>query len=235
MRVLAIDTSSKVLGVAVLDEDGREVEFNHSFELRHASHLVPTIKKLLNFANLKLKDLDAYCISIGPGSFTGLRIGVSTVKALNIVYNKKIIAVPSLDVLAYNIPYTKATICVAIDAKKEKFYSCFYKYKGTVLKRLSTCKLMGLDELLKRVNKLKPAVLIGDGIEKIENREPKTQEPKKLETTSGIIFAKRQFWLPRAITTARIGLDMLKKGKVVKDADKLTPLYLHPRDVQCKK
>jgi len=227
MRVLAIDTSSKVLGVAVLDEDGREVEFNHSFELRHASHLIPTIKKLLDFANLKLKDLDAYCISIGPGSFTGLRIGVSTVKALNIVYNKKIIAVPSLDVLAYNIPYTKATICVAIDAKKEKFYSCFYKYKGTALKRFSTCKLMGLDELSERIQAARPIVLLGDGIDKLKTKD---QNPK-----SGIKITKQELWLPRAMTTARIGLEMLKKGKVVKDADKLTPLYLHPRDVQCRK
>jgi len=225
MRVLAIDTSSKVLGVAVLDEDGREVEFNHSFDLRHASHLVPTIKKLLNFANLKLKDLDAYCISIGPGSFTGLRIGVSTIKALRLVYNKKIIAVPSLDVLAYNVPYTKSKICVVVDAKKEKFYSSFYEYKKTTLRRLSTCKLMDLGELSEKIKAAKPVVVLGDGIDKLKIKK----QISKIKTT------REELWYPRAINTARVGLEMLKKGKVVKDVDKLTPAYLHPRDVQCKR
>ncbi|MBI4335953.1 MAG: tRNA (adenosine(37)-N6)-threonylcarbamoyltransferase complex dimerization subunit type 1 TsaB, partial [Candidatus Omnitrophica bacterium] len=148
MRVLAIDTSSKILGVAVLDEDSRSVEFNYNFQLRHASHLVPTIKEALKFSSLELKDMDAYCVSIGPGSFTGLRIGVSTVKAMVLAGKKKVIAVPSLDILARNIPYTEDTICVAVDAKKEKLYACFYEYKNGGTEKITKYLLIGYEELL---------------------------------------------------------------------------------------
>jgi len=231
MRILAIDTSSKVLGVAVLDEEGREIEFNYNFELRHTSHLIPTIKLLLKFAGgLELKDLDAYCLSIGPGSFTGLRIGVATIKALALVDKKKVVAVPSLDALAYNVPYTENKICVVCDAKKEKFYSCFYEYKNAVLRRISPYLLIGLSELSERIKKNQPLVLLGDGIKKIQIPNPKIQNLSKK-----VIFTDEKFWYPKAINTARIGIEMLKKGKVVKAVDDLVPLYLHPKDVQCRK
>jgi len=219
MRVLAIDTSSSVLGVAVLDENGQGAEFNFNLGLRHASHLVPTIKKVLGFADLGLKDIDAYCVSIGPGSFTGLRIGVSTIKALWLADKKKVVAVPTLDVLARNIPDTDSVICVVVDAKKEKFYVCFYAYKNTILKRLTPYLLIGNEELTAKIKKYKPAIFLGDGATKAQS------------TT----MLNSDFWYPRAINTAKIGLEMLKQGKLVKDVDALVPLYLHPRDVQCKK
>jgi len=240
MRVLAIETSSAVLGVAILDEDGRQAEFNYSFELRHTSHLIPTVNNLLKFSGRGLEDMDAYCISIGPGSFTGLRIGVSTIKALAATTGKKVAAVPSLDVLARNIPYTDDTICVVVDAKKEKLYACFYEYKKAGLRKISPYLLIGYDDLLKRLGKIKTGtLLVGDGTEKVTSQcgakrslpeGGRSQVPsKKLKTTNS------EFWYPSAINTARIGLDMLKDGKVVKDVDALVPVYLHPRDVQCKK
>ncbi len=229
MRVLAIDTSSRVLGVAVLDEDGREAELNYNFELRHTSHLIPTIKNVLKFAGLELKDIDAYCVSVGPGSFTGLRIGVSSIKALAFADKKKVIAVPSLDVLAYNISNTGDTICVIVDAKKEKLYACFYEYKTAVLKKISPALLIGYRDLLDRISKIKNDILlVGDGIEKLIAHSSELKASK-------IKIADKEFWWPRAINVARIGLKMLKKGDVVKKVDSLVPVYLHPRDVQCKK
>lgn len=230
MRVLAIETSSKVLGVAVLDDKGCGLERNYNLGLRHASHLIPTIKDLLKRAKLKLKDINAYCISIGPGSFTGLRIGVATVKGLSIADRKKVVAVPSLDVLAYNIKPTKDKICVIVDAKKEKLYSCFYEHRKTGLKRISPYLLIGYEELFKKLNTQKNDILlVGDGIEKLIAYSLELREKK------GIGIADEKFWHPRAINVARIGIEMLKKGKVVKDIDKLVPTYLHPKDVQCKK
>ncbi len=232
MRVLAIDTSSNVLGVAVLDEDGGSVEFNFNLGLRHASHLAPTVKKVLGFADLGLKDIDAYCVSIGPGSFTGLRIGVSAVKALWLACKKKVAAVPTLDVLACNIPATNNTICIVVDAKKEKFYACFYEYKNNILKRLTPYLLIGRDDLLKRLTRIKNDILlVGDGIT-VLNTQYSILNTKK---SKRIHFTSKEFWYPRAVNVARIGIEMLKQDKVVKDVDALVPLYLHPRDVQCKK
>jgi tRNA threonylcarbamoyl adenosine modification protein YeaZ len=256
MRVLAIETSSTVLGIAVLDEDGRRIESNYSFELRHASHLIPTINNLLKFSGLKLDDIDAYCVNIGPGSFTGLRIGVSTVKALYAATGKKVVAVPSLDVLAHNIPYTDRTICVIVDAKKEKLYACFYKYMTSTSPhptpspqrgegRGEGALLIGYDDLSERLEKIKNGILLtGDGIGKVAACHPDTERSEGegsikrsfgLRPQDDIKCADKEFWYPRAINAARIGLDMLKGGKVVKDVDALVPVYLHPRDVQCKK
>ena len=230
MRVLAIDTSSSVLGVALLDEEGREVEFNYRFELRHASHLVPTIRTVLAFAGLALGDLDAFCISIGPGSFTGLRIGVSTIKALALVHDKKVAAVPSLDAIARNIACVPGggKICVLIDAKKEKFYSCLYEYAGGALRRRSPYRLTGWRDLAKVMSGEKAVIVVGDGTEKI------TGSPTGL-SRGHYTVAGKEYWLPRAMTVARIGMEMIKRGDVVKDIDALVPLYLHPRDVQCNK
>ncbi len=255
MRILAIDTSSKVLGVAVLDDEGREVEFNYSFELRHTSHLVPAIKNMLEFAGIGLKEIDAYCISIGPGSFTGLRIGVSTVKAMALAGDKKVVKVPTLDVLARNIAYAEDVICVVVDAKKEKFYAAFYEYKKEALKRISGYLLLGHDEFFKKLNEYHDIVLVGDGIEVVKKLlsrhcEEAVGRRSNLKTRfeiasvvpaglprndRTITFMSKEFWFPRALNTARIGLEMLKKGQVVKDVDSLVPIYLHPRDVQCKK
>jgi tRNA threonylcarbamoyladenosine biosynthesis protein TsaB len=260
MRVLAIDTSSLVLGVAVLDETGQGVEFNYSLDLRHASHLVPTIEKALSFSGLELKDVDAYCVSVGPGSFTGLRIGVSAIKALWLANKKKVVAVPTLDVLARNIPKTDDTICVVVDAKKDKFYARFYKYEHkrhceaecsedeAISKRdcfvpaglplvvgppdllaMTPALLVGRDDLLKRLVSIKNDILLtGDGIEKLSTIHYPLST-KKLK------FTTKDFWYPRAINAARIGLEMARQGKVVKDVDALVPLYLHPKDVQCRK
>jgi tRNA threonylcarbamoyladenosine biosynthesis protein TsaB len=251
MRILAIDTSSNVLGVAVLDEQDQGLEFNYSFGLKHSSHLVPSIKNLLKFADLELGDIDGYCVSIGPGSFTGLRIGVSTIKALALAIPKKVAAVPSPDVLARNIPYTKDTICVVVDAKKEKFYACFYKYralnprllmqahiggqakpKAQSPKKISPYLLISYNELFSRLAKIKGGILlVGDGVHILNTQY------SILNTKRGrhVKIADEKFWYPRAINVARIGLEMLKSGKVVKDVDSLVPLYLHPRDVQVKR
>lgn len=225
MKVLAIDTSSKVLGVAVLDEEGPQAEFNYDFALRHTSHLVPTIKMLLKFMGMALDEIDGYCVSIGPGSFTGLRIGVAAVKAFAAVDNKMVAAVPSLDVLARNIPYADGQVCAVVDAKKEKFYACFYRYKNGKMTKRTPYLLIGYDELIKRTgNSEKDILLVGDGIEKI-----------RLRGALKMRFADESFWYPKAMNVARIGLEMLKKGKTVKDVDALAPVYLFPRDVQCKR
>jgi len=238
MKILAIDTSTRVLSVAVLDEKGPKVEFNYDSGFKHASHLIPTIKKALRRAELELTNLDAYCLSIGPGSFTGLRIGVSTVKALALGVRKKVIAVPSLDVLARNISCAEDTICVVVDAKKEKVYACFYRYtdqrpktKDRRPKRVSPYLLIAYEELLKRLDKVKGGILlVGDGIEKLSAISSQLSAKKKK-----IKFADEKFWYPKAINVARIGLEMLKNGKVVKDVDRLVPVYMHPMDVQVRK
>ena len=131
--MLAMDTSTDYLSLALMRDEKVMARFHRKSHMRHSSLLVPMVDKLLKKAQTKLKDISCLAISIGPGSFTGLRIGVSTVKALAAIDKKKVAAVPSLDVIAHNIAHTADTVCVVVDAKKEKLYSCFYEYKNNLL------------------------------------------------------------------------------------------------------
>ena len=127
MNILGVDTSTKKLSVCVLKDDLILANFNSTALQRHSSMLVPVIEKVLKKSKLPLKDIDGFAISIGPGSFTGLRIGVSSIKALSMATGKPIVAVPSLDVLARNATSTRDLICPIVDAKKSNVYACFYR------------------------------------------------------------------------------------------------------------
>ena len=103
MKLLAIDTSTDYLSLAIINGDEISARFHKKAEREHSRLLVPMIDKLLKRVRLNLKDIDGFCISIGPGSFTGLRIGVTVVKGLAYSLRKPIGAVPTLDAIAQNM------------------------------------------------------------------------------------------------------------------------------------
>ncbi|MFH1848089.1 MAG: tRNA (adenosine(37)-N6)-threonylcarbamoyltransferase complex dimerization subunit type 1 TsaB [Candidatus Omnitrophota bacterium] len=221
MRVLAIETSTKILSAAVIGDDGLSLDLNYDFKLRHGSHLVPAIEALLKFAGMALQDIDAYCVSIGPGSFTGLRIGVAAVKALAVSSGKKVAAVPSLDALAMNVFSKDSFIKPVIDAKKGNVYTCLYKYgRDGRLKRLSKHSLVPASGALEKIKK--PTVVLGDGVNVCDVKHP------------DITALPESFWQPKAKVVGEIGLEMVKNGDV-ENPDTLVPFYIYPEDVQCRK
>ena len=137
MLILAIDTSTDCLSLALLRDDKIIGRFHRRSHMRHSTLLVPMIDKLVKKARLKIRDIDCFAISVGPGSFTGLRIGVTTVKGLAYSLNKPIVAVPTLDVIARNVKNFKGVICPVLDARKNKVYSCFYRSDGKTIKKIS--------------------------------------------------------------------------------------------------
>lgn len=124
MNYLAIDTSGKHLTVVVCREDKIYKSYEEDCGVKHSVSLMPTVEKTLSEADLSLKDVDFIACVVGAGSFTGIRIGVSTVKALCFAYNKPCISITSFDALAYN---TKENAFVAIDAGHGGYYVCGYK------------------------------------------------------------------------------------------------------------
>lgn len=125
MRCLAIDTSGDHLTVALIDGESVEYEFCQDTGLRHSISLMPYIEKVLDKAGLTPKDIDVYSCVIGPGSFTGIRIGVSTVKAFSYANNKPVLPVTSFEVLEYNKPYGKNI--TVIDARHDNYYASIYE------------------------------------------------------------------------------------------------------------
>lgn len=220
MRVLGVDTSTKSLGVAIVEDGNILMSMEKVFGLRHSQDLVPTIKELLRKICLKIEDMDGFAVSLGPGSFTGLRVGITAVKTLALVTKKPVIGVPTLDVIAQGAYYYPGIICPIMDAKKQKLYAALYKRGAKGLKRISGYLLISIDRLLHKINR--KTLFIGDGItlygEIIKKRKSQIVE-----------FAPSRFWLPKVEHVTILGWERMKKGK--KDVTlKLVPLYLHSKE-----
>ncbi len=125
MKYLAIDTSGKSLTVII--NNGREFFSHHEKDsaCRHSVELMPTVEKLIEDSQTDLKDLDFFAVVVGAGSFTGIRIGVSTIKAMCFSYDKPCLVITSFDTIAYNREVGK--VLALIDAKHNGFYACGYE------------------------------------------------------------------------------------------------------------
>lgn len=191
MKILGIDTSSKRCTVCILEDNNVIIELHSDDEKTHSQTLMPLIDEMFKKTDLSLKDIDMLACCVGPGSFTGVRIGISTAKAFADVYNFKTIGVSSLEGLAYNIKdeisllhtssaaetgsspenskdckdYTSQNIslviCSLIDAKNENVYYGLFDENYNKIEELSTCSIDELIDKLKRLDK--PIAFVGDG------------------------------------------------------------------------
>ncbi|MBI4354608.1 MAG: tRNA (adenosine(37)-N6)-threonylcarbamoyltransferase complex dimerization subunit type 1 TsaB [Candidatus Omnitrophica bacterium] len=219
MKLLAIDTSTEQLGVAVVDEARVLASYEILAERIHAVELPNAVNRVLETAGLSLKTIEALAIDIGPGSFTGLRIGVAFVKALAFTHQTPLIGVPSLDVLAAQVPYATHPVCVMCDAKQRKVYAALYRTEDGKLTKRSDHQLLTVDELLPLLGE-GPMIFLGDGVALY--RERLTQH-----FGSRALFAGAETWWPHAATLGRLGLERLKAGQH-DDPSTLVPMYLHP-------
>ena len=133
MKILSIDTASPICSVGILEDNKLIEDINTNNGLTHSEKLMPMIKQLLEETNLTLKDIDLLVCDKGPGSFTGIRIGVATIKAFADSLNIPSVGISSLDVLAYNVK-EDGYICSLIDAKNSNVYFALYKLENSKYK-----------------------------------------------------------------------------------------------------
>ncbi len=163
MRILALDTSTNVASVAILEDDVIIGEYSCNKGKTHSVRLMPMIQNLLEKVGLCAKDMDAFCASVGPGSFTGLRIGVTTVKAMAFAAEKPVISVPTLDALAYNLPMSKALICPILDARNNQVFTAIFRFVNGKLERLTDYLGLHINELVDIIRTMEgEVVLLGD-------------------------------------------------------------------------
>ena len=234
MKVLGIDTSTESLTVSIVDEKKPPVDYHAIGTLKHSALLIPTIKRALNKSKIKIGDIDLFSVGIGPGSFTGLRVGVTSVRALAIALGKPLVGVPSMDAIAYNgRVYLKrmesrepdTVICPILDAKRKQVYACIYSRSSGKLRRKSKYLLCPIEDLLKR---LKGHVLfLGDAIHLY-----KKQLLNKRTLKARFLEDKR--WLPKGDVIARIGLEKFRNGYTDNPYD-LVPLYLYGKYCNVRK
>ena len=127
MRILALDSSGMVASVAVVradkDEEELVAEYTVNYKKTHSQTLLPMLDEVVKMTELDMETIDAVAVAAGPGSFTGLRIGSATAKGLALALQKPVIAVPTLEGLAYNLWGTKRLVCPIMDARRGQVYT----------------------------------------------------------------------------------------------------------------
>ena len=125
--LLAADTSAKTATVALFEQGVMIAEYTQNIGLTHSEGFLPLIEEMLKATNRELNSIDYFAITNGPGSFTGLRIGVSTIKGLAHAVNKPVALISTLDALAENAPHFSGYVCPILDARRQEVYAAVYK------------------------------------------------------------------------------------------------------------
>lgn len=170
---------------------------------------------------MKINNVDLFCISIGPGSFTGLRIGVTVVKGLAYAIGKPIVAVPTMDVIAWNAKKHRGILCPVLDARKNKVYAAFYRSSEGGIKRISDYYLLPVAELLKKLEEFQTEkiVFLGDGAHYIcAQSSGRYSEENCVEK-----------WHPKADVVAQLGMELFKNNKIT-NCEKLEPFYIYSKE-----
>ena len=219
MTLLAIETATRQLGVAVVDGEAVLSSYELLADNPHAVELPAAVSRVLKAARMTLHQLDGFVVDIGPGSFTGLRIGLAFVKALAFSTKKPVIGVPSLDVLAANVPFAPRPVCPVLDAKQQNVYAALFLTGERQITKRTDYLLGPAAEVLAGFTE--PAVFLGDGCGRY--RDLILKSCPKAE------FAASELWLPRAATLGRLGAQRFAEGKS-DDPAQLVPMYLYPMD-----
>lgn len=225
MKVLGIDTSTRCGSIGLID--GQEVisDYLLNIPVTHSERLLDAVEFVLREVRLPIQEVDGWAISLGPGSFTGLRIGVSTVKGLSFATQKPVAGVSSLDVLASQVSPTPYLICPILDARKGEIYTAFYRYDETnLLKRCSDYQAIKPEDL---VNNIKEKVIfIGEGVKTYGDYLGNF-------LTSFALFPNPSLQVPQGSVVARLGSKLLTKGDGL-DLKTFTPIYVRVSEAEIK-
>ncbi|MBN1870134.1 MAG: tRNA (adenosine(37)-N6)-threonylcarbamoyltransferase complex dimerization subunit type 1 TsaB [Candidatus Omnitrophica bacterium] len=223
MNLLCIDTSTSVLSVAV-SKNERILRFRNTKLGRPLDRsIMPSIQSVLSGTGMTVGELDGFAVGLGPGSFTSLRVGLSTIKGMVFALRKPVIGVSSLDLLAMNVRGS-AQVCALVDARRNLVYACHYEKKGSALIRKSDYLLTDIHNVLKQIKG--EIVFIGDGLKLYK---------EGIERAKGITprFVAEKNSFPQAKYLVPLVLERFRNKKW-DQVDQLVPLYLYPDHCQIK-
>ena len=165
MKILALDSSGIVASVAVVEDDTLLAEYTVNYKKTHSQTLLPMLDEIVKMTELELESVDAIAVAAGPGSFTGLRIGSATAKGLGLALKKPLVAVPTVDALAYNLYDAQGLICPIMDARRKQVYTGIYRFEEHQLMTLKEQWAAPIEELLEELNQRGEMVIfLGDGV-----------------------------------------------------------------------
>jgi len=219
LKILGIDTSTKFCNLGLIEDKDVLIEYTiNGLKKKHSSILVPAIKDLLKTMGLKMEEINGIAISIGPGSFTGLRIGLCVAKGLCYARSLPLLGITTLDAMAFPLKEIPYLICPVLESKKDEIYDVVFR-GGDSLHRVMDYKCEDIQSLLVRLSPLKEKIIfLGDGIKKY-------RDIIKEKIGKDALFIDSQLNLPVATSIAFLGLNKLKKGEK-DDISTITPFYL---------
>lgn len=218
MRVLAVETSTLSGGAALLDSERVVGEYTLDVRVTHSERLMAAIDQLLSDAGWTASDLDGLAVAVGPGSFTGLRVGLSTVKGLGLALSIPVAAVPTLDAMAAMLPFAALPVCPVLDARKREVYASLYRWDGLGMRREWDYLAIAPDDLARRLNE--PVIVIGDGADAISSPFARRVRPPRRGPAPAVVGS--------------LGYSRLAIGDTVAVAD-LVPIYLRPSEAELKR
>lgn len=221
--LLAVETATMCGSVALVAADRCIGEYTLQTQQTHSQRLLSGMDHLLGDAGLDWDAIDGIVVSLGPGSFTGLRIGLSTAKGLVLATGKPLIGVATLDGLAAQLPHAPQLLCPVLDARKKEVYAALYRNDDRGgCHRVSDYLVIDPRTLCDRIDE--PVLLVGDGVEVYEEVFTGSLGPRAVLDPAGAIF-------PRASVIGRLGQARWQAGDFLEPAA-ATPIYIRPSEAE---
>lgn len=220
MKILGIDTSSSALGIALTDEKILIGEFTQNKALAHSEKLMPLIEMMMNNLDEDIENLDAVVATIGPGSFTGIRIGVATANAFSMALNIPVIGISALRAMAYNFVDSDYVVFATMYAQRNDFYRGAYKIEEGIVTEILSEDAISMEnivlEIKECIDKGQKVILSGEILEKLDDKEE-----KEVLIKMGVIFAKKNNSLVRASN-----LCILAEKEMTTKIEYIQPVYI---------
>ena len=219
MKLLVLDSSGLVASVALIEDDRLIAEYTTGNKLNHSQTLLPMLDEVTKMTSFNIESIDAIAAAMGPGSFTGLRIGAATAKGLGLALHKPIIPVPTVDGLAYQLFGAAHLICPMMDARRKQVYTGFYRFHGAEMEVVKAQCAQSVEDTLTQLKEYKePVIFLGDGVPVYR---------KEIEEAMGAdaIFAPAHANRQRAGAVGALAEVYYQKG-IWQSADAFTPEYL---------
>ena len=217
MNILAVECSAGPVSAAVSVDDIIVSSAFSNINVTHSETLLPMVEKVLSSAKLTLNDIDAFAVSNGPGSFTGIRIGIAAIKGMAAADNSPCIPVSTLFAMAKRFVGTNATICPVMDARRNQVYNALFKAGNDGILRLCEDRAISADFLAKELKEIKGDIIIcGDGANVIE---------PYLKDIDNAHFAPKELLYQNATGVLLCAMDKVKLGETIKP-EQLLPSYL---------
>lgn len=217
MKILGIDTTGQTASAALIEDDVLLAEVTLNYKLNHSQTIMPMIAQVLEQTETDKASIDYIACAAGPGSFTGLRIGAATAKGLALALDKPVVAVPTLDALAYNMLECRKFICPIMDARRNEVYAAFYMWEDGKLIRLTDHMAEPIERIIEIAEMLESEVMfLGDGV-------PVHKE--RLQQNPDFLFAPANCSLQRGASVAALGKILAEEG-MAKPSDAFELIYL---------